>query len=162
MTFIGIDNGISGSIGIIEPDNYYFIRTPIFFTRDFHKEKRNINRVNVRALMDYLKLFIEDKYEICIERPFINKIGFSSTISSVRCHEATLIALDLIGSNYNFIDSKEWQKYFFKNCKGTSNLKKASLELGNKLFPKVSNNKHKDRDSLLIAQFCKERYESKM
>lgn len=159
--YIGIDNGVSGTVGVIEEDDSYWLyKTPVRLVQDFHKTKRNINRLNVEEFMNILKPFINGDYKIYIERPFINKVGFSATISSVRCHEATLVALDLMGLNYKFIDSKKWQKYFFGDLKKIKDLKKESLEVGMKLFPDISL-KHNDRDGILIAQYIKEN-ESKM
>lgn len=161
MKYIGIDNGVSGTIGIIEEDDFYWLyKTPVRLVQDFHKTKRNISRLNVEEFMWILKPFINNDYKICIERPFINKIGFTSTISSVRCHEATLVALDLMGLKYQFIDSKEWQTYFFGDLRQVKDLKRESLEIGTKLFPDISL-KHNDRDGILIAQYIKEN-ESKM
>ena len=53
-----------------------------------------------------------------------------------------------------YVDSKDWQKVLLpKGTKGSDELKKASLDIGNRLFPQFADNKHKDRDGILIAEY---------
>ena len=55
-----------------------------------------------------------------------------------------------------YVDSKEWQKVMLpKGVKGSEELKKSSLDIGNRLFPQFEENKHKDRDSLLMAEWAR-------
>lgn len=41
-----------------------------------------------------------------------------------------------------------------KGCSGEE-LKKASLDIGNRLFPQFDNIKHPDRDGILIAEYAR-------
>jgi hypothetical protein len=55
-----------------------------------------------------------------------------------------------------YIDSKEWQKEMLpKGVKGSDELKKLSLDIGNRLFPQFRDFKHPDRDSLLICEYAR-------
>ena len=59
--------------------------------------------------------------------------------------------------SYEYIDSKEWQKVLLqKGVKGPE-LKKASQDIGCRLFPKLKDIiiKQKDADGILIAEYCK-------
>ena len=62
--------------------------------------------------------------------------------------------LEIMGLKHMFIDSKEWQKALLpKGIKGSDEQKKASFDIGNRLFPQFEDFKHKDRDGLLIAEY---------
>jgi hypothetical protein len=52
---IGIDNGVSGSIGIISKDWSKYIETPMFSQQNYTKKKANITRVDWSALYDLIK-----------------------------------------------------------------------------------------------------------
>ena len=91
-----------------------------------------------------------------LERPMVNPGRFKATISAIRCLEATVIALESLYIPYMYIDSKEWQRSMLPDgIKGAPNLKKASLDIGNRMWPSLMNSKMKDADSLLIAEYCK-------
>lgn len=156
-TYVGIDNGVSGSIGIISPNFISFHKMPIICEQDYTKEKKNITRVDVMKLLDLLEIDSALKMDllIALERPMVNPSRWVATNSALRCHEATLIVIQFLQIPYIFIDSKEWQKALLpKDCK-KEELKKASLDIGNRLFPHLQNIKHPDRDGLLIAEYCK-------
>jgi hypothetical protein len=76
----------------------------------------------------------------------------------VRALEATLIALEEMEWPYSYIDSKEWQKVMLPSgLKGSDLLKKASLDVGKRLFPTL--NIKKDADGLLIAEYMRRTHE---
>ena len=68
-----------------------------------------------------------------------------------------MIALEESQFPYEYIDSKEWQKILLpKGLKGSDELKKASLDVGKRMFPEL--NLKKDADGLLIAEFLRRKY----
>lgn len=155
--YIGQDNGVTSTIGILQEDRVArFISTPVFKSQDYTKAKKNITRLDVE---EYYKILSEysdkTKYQtlLLLERPLVNPTRFNATASALRCHEAMLVCIELLQIPYRFIDSKEWQKYLFP--KGTEDTKKMSLEIGNRYFPEFKNEKHPDRDGLLIALYAK-------
>lgn len=168
--YIGIDNGVSGSIGLIKQSkdtrNYAFFKTPTFSEQDYVKNKRNITRIDFRKFIDIITSFCSgvkpEELQIMIERPMINPGRFRATISATRAMEATLIGISIVseGIPIQWVDSKEWQKILLpKKLKG-DDLKKASLQVGLRMFPKCKSRilRHKDADGLLIAEHCRRSY----
>lgn len=154
--FVGLDNGVSGSIGIVGNDiEPVFVKTPVKKEQDYTKKKKIVTRLDYS---DFMELFSKyNKNDICVlvERPLLNPSKFVASTSALRCHEAELIMLEIMGVRHMFIDSKEWQKVMLpKGCSGEE-LKKASLDIGNRLFPQFSDVKHPDRDGILIAEYAR-------
>jgi hypothetical protein len=84
----------------------------------------------------------------------VNSARFSASMSAVRCLEATLIAIEEVGFSYQYVDSKEWQKLLLpKGLKGSDELKKASFDVGKRMFPTLAIKK--DADGLLIAEYLR-------
>jgi hypothetical protein len=158
MVYIGIDNGTSGSIGIISDYKTEFILTPMFIEQSYTKKKQNISRLDYNKFYDLLYRFRAEECKIVLERPCVNPGRFSTTLSAMRCLEATSIVLEQLNFKYSFIDSKSWQKELLPNVKGSKFLKLASKERGLELFPEHSIliGKHGDADSLLISYWLKE------
>ena len=152
--YIGIDNGVSGTIAILTDNETIFVKTPVKKEQDYTKAKKMITRVDVSALKELLATFADDAF-ILLERPLVNPKMFSATASALRCHEAELTVIEMLGIPFQFIDSKEWQKALLP--KGCDDTKKASLDIGNRLFPQFREFKHPDRDALLIAEYAKRR-----
>lgn len=154
--WVGIDNGVSGSIGIVgEGIEPIFIKTPTKREQDYTKTKKIITRLDYSKFMDLFGML--NKNDICMvmERVMVNPTRFAATVSALRCHEAELIMIELLGCKHMFIDSKEWQKVMLpKGCSGDE-LKKASLDIGNRLFPQFEDIKHPDRDGILIAEYAR-------
>ncbi len=159
-TYIGIDNGSSGSIGIVSTDNSFepiFYLTPVFSEQNYTKTKKNISRIKFQELFNILEKYKENSF-ILIERPMINPGRFQATISAVRALEATLIIIEKLQIPYQYIDSKEWQKIMLPTgVVSSEELKKASVDIGCRLFPKFKDIiiKHKDADGILIAEYAK-------
>lgn len=159
MIYIGIDNGVTGSIGIIYPDGKSaFIPTPVFKDINYTKKVRHLHRIDISNLI--LNLPKPNESFILFERPMVNSRAFVATESALRALEATLIALELLGykrgETYDYIDSKIWQREFISSAIiGSDELKEASKVIGIELFPNHASiiNKHKDADGLLIAEF---------
>lgn len=154
-TYIGIDNGVSGSIGIISDWGNLFQKTPTFSEQDYTKERKNVTRLNAMELYKILSDYSRSNSLIILERPMVNPGRWVATSSALRCHEAMLVTFNLLELPYMFIDSKEWQKELLpKNC-SKEFLKSASLDIGNRLFPEFKGVNHPDRDAILIAEYCK-------
>ena len=148
--YIGWDNGVSGTIGIIGEDVSFF-STPIKRCLNYQKEASYINRLDVEEL--YLLLGGFEDVFVLLERPMVNPKMFKSSTSALRCFEASLVVLETLRYPYEVIDSKVWQGFMLPNgVKGDAS-KFASLEVGNRLFPQFTSHKHPDRDGLLMAEF---------
>ena len=155
--YVGIDNGVSGTIGFIgnsiEPKIFH---TPVKKEQDYTKSKKLISRLDYSKFMDLFSGYNKNDIVILMERPLVNPTRFAATSSALRCHEAELIMIETMGIKYMFIDSKEWQHLLLpKGIKGSDEQKKASLCIGNRLFPQFADFKHKDRDGLLIAEYAR-------
>lgn len=157
-TIVGIDNGVSGTIGVINGRfGTTFIRVPVVKQQDYTKKKKNITRVNSVELIKFFNDQIQFPHStLClVERPMINPTRFIASISAVRALESVLTILEALELPYQYIDSKEWQKKMLpKNITGID-LKKKSHDIGIRLFPQFKDliKKHKDADGLLIAEY---------
>jgi len=157
-TVVGIDNGVSGTIGVINGRfGTAFIQVPIVKQQDYTKKKKNVTRIDGPTLIQFFNdqiKFTQDT--IClIERPMINPTRFTASISAVRALESTLTIMEALALPYRYIDSKEWQRALLpKGVKG-DDLKKASHDIGIRLFPQFKEliQKHKDADGLLMAEY---------
>lgn len=160
--FIGIDNGVSGTIGIIGEEVRFF-KTPTRSVLKYTKKKANITRIDHKELFKVLAEYT-DKYKtneiiVALERPMVNPQRFNASTSALRAWEATIIVVELLGLPYMYIDSKEWQKVMLpKGLKGSSILKKASRDVGERLFPDFKEIKHEDMDGILIAEYLRKSY----
>ena len=155
-TIVSMDNGVTGTVAIIKDDKTYLIETPNKRVKSYQKTKdKYIHRIDFKVLKNYLEPFKENS--ICIlERPMVNPGRWDATVSALRALEATLIVLEELEIEYEFVDSKSWQKkYLPEGTKGSKDLKKASMEIGVKLFPEHEEliRKHGDADALFIAKW---------
>ena len=162
MVYLGFDNGVSSrGIGIIYPDKpAKVLKLPIFNEASYTKKEKHINRINTPELRKILLselVGMSTRDVLCgLERPMINSARFAASMSAIRALEATLIVLEDIGLNYIYMDSKEWQVCMLPTgTKGTDELKAASLEVGNKLFPHLIGLLKKDADGLLLAEYMR-------
>ena len=72
--------------------------------------------------------------------------------------KSTLVCIESLKFPFLYIDSKEWQRKMLpKGIKGAANLKKASQDIGIRLFPQHEAliRKQKDCDGLLIAEYSR-------
>ena len=153
-TYIGIDNGVTGTVSIItNTSDVIHFNIPIQKELSYTKKKQYITRIDYNKLIQAL-----DNYGNCfclLERPMINPMRWKASMSAIRALEATLISLERLAIPYQYIDSREWQKELlpknlFKN-KG-KDLKFAALDIAKRLFPQINT---KDADSLLIAEYAR-------
>ena len=162
-TYIGIDNGVSGSIAIISDENVMLFPTPTTFGQDYTKTKKSVSRVDHTALkallLNHVSIDNLHDVEVVLERPMVNPTRFQASASALRALESTLIALEDLEYSYSFIDSKTWQKkYLSAGIKGAPKLKKDSCDRGVKRFPflKTQILFQTDADALWIALWAKE------
>lgn len=157
-SYIGIDNGVSGTIGIITiagRNLSFFHKIPVFRQLDYVKRKRHIHRVDTKVLESLLKPF--ENAQIMIERPMVNPHRFRASVSAIRALEATLIVVESLGFPYQYVDSRDWQKVLLPRGCGGKELKHASRDIGLRLFPDYHEQirDHGDADGLLIAEYCR-------
>jgi len=157
--YIGIDNGVSGSIGVVSSDPDFkplLVQTPVFSQQNYTKAKANINRIDTKKLKEILLPFSENCF-LLIERPMVNPTRFKATTSALRALEASLIIIEELNIPFSYIDSKEWQKALLPSGLKGKELKTASIDIGCRLFPHLSDiiKKQKDADGILIAEYGK-------
>ena len=154
-TYIGIDNGVSGSIGIVSPTGWSFFHMPTRSCLNYTKEAKNVTRIDVPKLTDLLYNTFVPCF-IVMERPMVNPARFQASASALRALEATLIVIEQLNIPYMFIDSKEWQKEMLpKGIKGSDKLKEASKQVGIRLFPQFKDLYKGDADGILIAEWAR-------
>ena len=160
--FCAIDNGVSGTIGIISDNFIDFIKTPTKSEQNYTKKKGNITRVDFNKLREYLaevtKDYSTEEIIVALERPMVNPTRFQATTSALRALETTLIAVETLDLPYFYIDSKEWQKELLPNGTKGDALKKASVDIGSRLFPQFKDIKHPDRDGILMAEYLRRKF----
>ena len=157
MTIIGIDNGVTGTIGVLG-DTTQFVKTPVFNDNDYTKKPSKLKRVAIDTLIRFLQPKGRNAIAY-IERPMVNPRSNPKAVkSAIRALEATCIALEMLGIPYHFIDSKAWQAHFFGANIAKDDLKEASRVVGINLYPEHGEliQRHGDADGLLIARYAKE------
>jgi hypothetical protein len=155
---IAFDNGTSANgIAVMGPQGYLkYLKLPIKNELSYTKEEHHITRIDSPSLEKLITELNLPKTTLAVlERPMINPMRFRASISAVRCLEAELILIEKMGFRLEYVDSKQWQRILLPNIEGSDELKKASLELGKKLFPNLR--LKKDADSLLIAYWATHR-----
>lgn len=155
--YIGIDNGVTGAIGIVSSDLSIveWHKTPTIKTLSYTKKKQTITRVDIVRLKDILIRFESYNNKIAIiERPMTNIMRLKQTFSAMRSLEATLVVLEFLNIGYIFIDSKEWQKDMLGNGIKNKELKFHSKEVSKRLFPNIDFGKS-DGDAILISEWAR-------
>lgn len=183
----GLDNGATGTISsiIIYPDKsneIFFEKTPSYTSLDYQQSIQYIARIDWKKLKNWfetiLNLAKENYYKkykikeelkvlIVLERPMINADRFKQSKNAARAFEATLIVLEMLGfeNNYMIIDSKKWQHYFFGKSTILMDLKEESKKMGIEFLKSFKNydnlikiiESHGDADSLLISKYALEK-----
>lgn len=163
--YIGIDNGVTGSIGMTGMINGIdgvkkfseFLKMPVMSELSYTKVKHKITRIDHDKLTKFFNQFTEMRVIAILERPMVNPKRFKATASALRALEATLVVLEQLDIARQYIDSKEWQKAMLPSGVTGAGLKPASVDIGCRLFPqhKDAIKKHKDADGLLIAEYAR-------
>ncbi len=161
--FIGIDNGVSGSIAVIGSDSRVSLIFPMPVKKELNytKAKGWINRVDAEKLRSIIDPFIEFS-KVYLERPMINPKRWKASVSAIRALEATLIVCEQLGLSVQYVDSKEWQKVMLPKGLKSEELKSASLSIGKRMFPSLKNHFKKDADSLLMAEWARRKYSGRV
>lgn len=153
--YVGIDNGVSGSVAVLKPgEQAVLFPTPTFSDLNYTKEKKNINRIDRRRLTDLLVEHVPDFAFVVIERPMVNPKRFQASISACRALEATLGVVEDLGFSYQYLDSREWQKALLPSGCNGAELKSAAVAVARRLFPYI---KTKDADALIMAEYARRR-----
>lgn len=164
--FIGIDNGTTGSIGVVNTDGSYssYNSTPTKKAQNYTKEKKEVTRIDTDSLEQLLKPYASGY--VFLERPMVNPMRFVATVSAVRALEATLIVLEKLKIPFEYLDSKKWQHLLLPSgiwkVSTTTNgrtvqkadsktLKKASKDVVTRMFANVTIDG--DGEGLLIAEY---------
>lgn len=151
--YLGIDNGVTGSIGIILDNQYFYFKTPVKKELSYTKTKQWLNRIDFDILKKDLSIL--NIHLAVIERPMVNPGRFKATMSAMRALEATQIILEQLKIPYQWIDSKEWQKAMLPAGLEKEELKEASLQIGKRLFPNIKWDEFDDADGILIAEYAR-------
>jgi hypothetical protein len=156
--YVGIDNGVSGSIGIINTElNQVSVQpTPVKKELNYTKEKAYLNRIDRQKI----KLIFADKFGntptdnilVALERPMVNPKRWKASVSAIRALESTITIFEDLDLPFIYIDSKEWQKDLLPKGTQGEELKEASLLVARRLFPNLD---IKDGDGILIAEWAR-------
>jgi len=151
-TYIGVDNGVSGAITILNESGEILLheKTPVKRCLNYTKKKAFLNRVD-RECMKAMLLKAGENTTCYIERPMLNPTRWAASVSAIRCVETTEGLLEELQIPYEFIDSKAWQKALLPSGLIGSQLKEAADSVAHRLYPKA---KIVNSDSLLIALYC--------
>ena len=162
--YIGIDNGVTGSVAWILGDGTWEVRKiPVRSEQSYTKKKQNITRVMWDALFlmfEEIVKAVNDNPDTTgmmsvIERPMVNPERFKATVSALRCLESVLIAVEAVEFPYQYIDSKQWQREMLPaGAKGSPELKRLSKEIGARMFPGAEKCAP-DCDSILMAEWAR-------
>jgi hypothetical protein len=154
MRYLGIDNGVTGTIAVLDETGKYIRHAPTPTKKElsYTKAKQYITRIDVLKLIEYIAwdFGTAEEYRAIIERPMINPQRWKPTVSAIRALEATLVVLEQLNIPYRYIDSREWQKALLPKGLQKEELKKAAVDVARRLFPSV---RTKDADGLLIAEY---------
>lgn len=161
--YVGVDNGTTGTVACVGDCATQFIETPIIKEQSYTKAKKIISRIDHLSLKQWFINIMGTGIAPCdviavIERPMINPMRFQASVSAARSLEATLCVIEDLGIPHMYIDSREWQKVMLPSgLQGAPELKKASMDIGLRLFPEHEKviRKHKDSDSILIAEWAR-------
>lgn len=156
-TYAFLDNGVSGSLGIVYPDGTtFYAPTPIKRCLNYTKSKQHLNRIDtdkLRAMLRAQLVDLKNPYLLLLERPMVNPMRWKASVSAIRALEATLIVVEELQIPYQYVDSKEWQRVMLPANVTSDELKTASKEIAERLFPGITFKK--DGDSMLGAEWAR-------
>ena len=157
-TYIGFDNGSSATVCILG-ENTDIFSMPTKREQSYTARKQQITRIDAPVLTAILSPYADGCDVLAVlENPFCNPKMFKTSIAAARALEALLVVLENLGIPYMYISAKKWQHELLPaGIKGRAEQKKASLDVGCRLFPthKEEIIKHKDADGALIALWAK-------
>ena len=158
---IGNDNGVTGSIAVISVetgDLVLYKPTPVVKQLSYTKAAKWMNFLDVEKYIDILEPYALNA-RLFMERPMINPTRWVASASALCCWTLQRYALQTLAESHGlrveYIDSKQWQKVMLPEGLTTAPvLKQASLDVGNRLFPKQKFKK--DADAALIAEWARQ------
>lgn len=157
--YIGVDNGLSGAIGILfagsgqatRPENEHH---PMV-TRSATIAGKDGRRLHYKAVRDTFNRFSDAGAIIILEYPFRGQnsraVGYG-----MAAWECVMIAAEVAAIPVHHVAAKTWQKELFGGIKGTAELKKASRVYGETLWPWLKPNKGAhggDFDAMMLALY---------
>lgn len=151
---MGIDNGTSGSIAIIDEANSALVLhcpTPIKNTINYTKEIQKIKRVDIIELNKIVSNY--KPIRAFMERPMVNPGRFKTSMLAVRAYETTINVLEMNNIPYETIDSKEWQKHYIPHGTQKDDLKFVADQKACQLFG-LTKIPPGSGDSILIAKYA--------
>lgn len=159
--YIGVDNGVTGSIGIINTNGgASWHKTPVRRELNYTKEEAWLNRIDRNKLKDILSKVSQHVATggtalVILERPMINSRRWKASCSALRSFEATLTVLEDLKLPFIYVDSKEWQKVMLPSGVSGEELKTSSLQVARRLFPTLK--VVKDGDAILMAEWARQK-----
>jgi len=142
-TYIGIDNGISGAIAILSPDNNVTLQLmPVYKTG-------TLSFIDELAVYDILNSFKikEENVHIIFEQGQKNPIfGTKGNFSNGYSFGVIHTILKIVKVPFTLVNPQTWQKVMFKDIRGMKNksnkngktTKDASIEVCKRLYPEQS------------------------
>jgi hypothetical protein len=167
ITYCGIDNGVTGSIGIVRQGFASMLLMPTKSELSYTKKSRHVTRIDWKMLRELFCTNLplgaspvdgsKSVVKVFFERPMVNPGRFQATASALRALEATLIVLEAFKLPLQYVDSKQWQKVMLPSGLKGDQLKKASWDIGRRLWPNLSGtiNRRGDADGLLMAEWAR-------
>lgn len=167
--YVALDNGITASwSAFIEDSETNACETRFGLIPDKRQigwqksKKSSLHRIDWEAMKSLIDdvMARSDVQILYMERPMINPSRYVASMSARACLEAMLIVMEMTRIPFAFMDSREWQKEMLpKGLKGAEELKKASMDVGIRLFPQFKELicKHKDADGLLMGEYIRRR-----
>ena len=144
--------------------NNVFLETPIIKEQSYTKKKDIISRVDINRLYEILAEAMNNEgcqpsdCMVVMERPLINPEMFKTSMNASRTLEAELCVVEMLSIPHVYIDSRQWQRELLpQGIKGSAELKKASKDIGIRIFPAHTEliARHKDADGILIAYWAR-------
>ena len=156
--YVGIDNGVSGSIGIINTvtNEVRYYPTPVKRELNYTKEKAWLNRIDRACVKEIFEIFGDTATSdilVVLERPMVNPKRWKASVSAIRALESTITIFEDLNLPFIYVDSKEWQKALLPKGTVGDELKDASLLVAQRLFPNLDFGK--DGDGILIAEWAR-------
>lgn len=131
MKYIGIDNGLSGGIAIIEGRKILELRTmPTVQATDTRGE------YDVHAIVEILKKYPDSS--VIIEKAHaMPKLGTVSAFSFGKLYGMMIGIASALNMPYSIVHAKTWQKEMFQDL-NSENTKQASVLKAKQLYPEQS------------------------
>ena len=161
MIYIGIDNGPSGSIGVLSSGPAQMFLPVTERILNYTQKKAYTTLLNFRKMKRFFWKLANTREPIMLamERPMINPGRWSATCVALRVHQQYLDMFSALKMGEPMsLDSRKWQKKFLPSGVKGPELKPASEQVGLRMFPQCRAEilKHKDADGLFIALWLKQ------